>query len=437
MHSRRVRGTRRSMSALLLVLRDLMLFFLLALLVRVLMKRWTLPYTVGLLVIGLGLGLFRLFPEAGLTPNVIFFLFLPPLLFEGAWSMKLSLLRVNWRIIGFLAGPGLLLSLAVIASLLYGLLPLDWPTALLLASILSPTDPVAVLGLFRHLGVDERLSIILEGESFFNDAVAGSLYQTFLALVFATWQGHLQGRQEIWGQGLLLFVRNAGGGVILGVGLGWLIYQGYKRLGEPALSVTATLIAAYGIYWLANALQTSPIVAVIVAGLMFGPSRHHGQIATASQQAVETFWQILVFLANAILFLLLGLQVHPIPRLVQGSASLALWKTAGLSIGVVLLARLMLVLLLFVASWIRLPFLPKHDEVAVSLVPCLPLGWLALVFWGGLRGALSFALVLAVPLALPSRGLLMTATYAVVLFTLLLQGLSLRWVLRWMHTTLG
>jgi CPA1 family monovalent cation:H+ antiporter len=425
------------MSAFLLILRDLVLFFLLALLARVLMKRWTLPYTVGLLVIGLGLGLFRLFPEAQLTPDVVFFLFLPPLLFEGAWSMKLSLLQANWRVIGLLAGPGLLLSLVVIASLLHGLLPLDWPTALLLASILSPTDPVAVLGLFRHLGVDERLSIILEGESFFNDAVAGSLYQTFLALVLATWQGHLQGRQEVWGQGFLLFVRNAGGGVILGVGLGWLIYQGYKRLDEPALSVTATLIAAYGIYWLANTLQTSPIVAVIVAGLMFGPSRHHGQIAPFSQQAVETFWQILVFLANAILFLLLGLQVHPIPRLLFGSASLALWQMAGLSIGVVLLARLMLVLLLFVVSWIRLPSLPKHDREVVGLVPCLPHGWLVLIFWGGLRGALSFALVLAIPLALPSRDLLMTATYAVVLFTLLLQGLSLRWVLRWMRTAPG
>ncbi len=144
-----------------LLIRDLVLFLLVALVVNLLSERLRVPYTLGLVIVGLVVGLVGLTPEAHLSPDLVLFVFLPALLFEGAWNVKLALLRENWRAIFFLAGPGLLLSLVIIAAALHALDQLDLATALLLAAILSPTDPVAVLGLFRQLHVNERLSNII------------------------------------------------------------------------------------------------------------------------------------------------------------------------------------------------------------------------------------------------------------------------------------
>jgi len=212
-----------------LFIRDLVLFLLVALVVNLLSGKLRIPYTLGLVIVGLGIGLIGLAPEAQLSPELVLFVFLPALLFEGAWNVKLSLLRENWRAIFFLAGPGLLLSLVIIAAALHFLDQLDWATALLLAAILSPTDPVAVLGLFRRLHVNERLSNIIEGESLFNDGVAGSLYQTFLALVLLGLQGEAPTGLPAIGNGLLLFGEEAGGGLLFGALVGFLISRGLGR----------------------------------------------------------------------------------------------------------------------------------------------------------------------------------------------------------------
>jgi CPA1 family monovalent cation:H+ antiporter len=156
-----------------LLIRDLVFFLLVALVVNLITAKLSVPYTLGLVIVGLVIGFAGLTPEAQLSPDLVLFVFLPALLFEAGWSAKLTLLRENWRAIFFLAGPGLLLSLVIIAAAFHVLVQLDWATALLLAAILSPTDPVAVLGLFRQLHVNERLSAIIEGESLFNDGVAG------------------------------------------------------------------------------------------------------------------------------------------------------------------------------------------------------------------------------------------------------------------------
>ncbi|GER90524.1 hypothetical protein KDW_46860 [Dictyobacter vulcani] len=161
------------------------------------------------------------------------YVFLPALLFEGAWNVKLDLLRKNWRVIFFLAGPGLLFSLVIIAALLHLVDGLDWMTAFLLAAILSPTDPVAVLGLFRQLHVNERLANIIEGESLFNDGVAGSLYQVFLMLVLLGLHNTpLTGWPAI-GTGILQLLIEAGGGIVFGILSGALISQGLKRIDDP------------------------------------------------------------------------------------------------------------------------------------------------------------------------------------------------------------
>ena len=205
------------------------------------------------MIVGLVIGFIGLTPEANSHPIWCSFVFLPALLFEAGWNANLTLLRENWRAIFFLAGPGLLLSLVIIAAAFHVLDQLDWATALLLAAILSPTDPVAVLGLFRQLHVNERLSIIIEGESLFNDGVAGSLYQTFLALVLLTLHGQAPTGLAALGNGLLLFVVEAGGGLALGVFAGFLISRVLRRIDDPVVETTITLVAAYGIYWIADA----------------------------------------------------------------------------------------------------------------------------------------------------------------------------------------
>ncbi|HEY4387742.1 MAG TPA: cation:proton antiporter [Ktedonobacteraceae bacterium] len=418
------------MVSLSLIIRDLVFFLLIALVVAVLTKRLAIPDTLGLVVVGVLLGFLKITPEAQLTPDLVLFVFLPPLLFEGAWSVNLSLLRENWRVIFFLAGPGLLLSLVIIAAVFHVAEQLDWFTALLLGAILSPTDPVAVLGLFRQLHVNHRLSTIIESESLFNDGVAGSLYQTFLALVLLSFQGHTLSAGAAWGQGLLLLLQNAGGGLLFGVVGGLLISQGLKRLDDPVLETTVTLITAYGLYWVADTIHVSAIVTVIVAGLILGNYGCSTAMSARSQSDVETFWRMLAFLANALIFLLIGVQVHPLTQQLFSSSAPSIWSVALLAIGGVLLARLALVLVLGLRFWLRFSHLAKRGERSLETHQPFPRSWGVVIFWSGLRGALSLALVLALPVTLPSRDILVISTYAVVLFTLLVQGFSLRWVLR-------
>lgn len=417
-----------------LLMRDLVIFLLVALVVNLLSDRLRVPYTLGLVIVGLGIGLLGLTPEAQLSPDLVLFVLLPALLFEGAWNAKLALLRENWRAIFFLAGPGLLLSLAIIAAVLHVLDQLDWVTALLLAAILSPTDPVAVLGLFRQMHVNERLSNIIEGESLFNDGVAGSLYQTFLALALLGLHGAAPSGLSVIGSGLLLFGAEAGGGLLFGALVGFLISRILKRIDEPVLETTITLLSAYGIYWAADALHLSAIIAVIVAALVLGNYGRAIGMSERTRSDVDTFWRMLAFLANALIFLLMGVQFHPFARLLLSGPALSTWLTALFAIGVVLLARFALVLVLTLRSWVRLPRQTALPLLAPLLKRPLPRAWQLIVFWSGLRGALSLVLVFSLPLSLPARETLVVSTYAVVLFTLLVQGLSIRWVMGHMHS---
>ncbi|HXL36849.1 MAG TPA: cation:proton antiporter [Ktedonobacteraceae bacterium] len=418
-----------------LLIRDLVFFLLVALVVNFITAKLSVPYTLGLVIVGLCIGFIGLAQEAKLSPDLVLFVFLPALLFEAGWSANLTLLRENWRAIFFLAGPGLLLSLLIIATAFHFLDQLDWATAFLLAAILSPTDPVAVLGLFRQLHVNERLSTIIEGESLFNDGMAGSLYQIFLALVLLTLHGQAPSGLIALGNGLLLFVLEAGGGLALGILAGFLISRVLRRIDDPVVETTITLLAAYGIYWVADAVHLSAIIAVLVAALLLG---NYGRAIGMSERTstdADTFWRMLAFLGNALIFLLMGVQIHPFAQGLLAGPSLTIWLVILVAIGVVLLARFVLVLVLTIRAWVRLPREKALPFLAPLVKQPLPHSWQLIVFWSGLRGALSLALVLALPQDVPSREILVLSTYAVVLFTLLIQGLSIRWVLQHTHST--
>ena len=405
------------------LVRLLVLLLLVALIVILVTRRLTIPYTLGLVVVGLLISLFGLLPTIHLSPDLVLFVFLPALLFEGSWMIEVQKLRENWVPILLLAGPGLLLSLLLIALLVHFLAGLDWGLALLLGAILSPTDPVSVLGLFRQLKVNIRLATIIEGESLFNDGIAGALYSTFLALVLLTLQGHPPSNGVAWLDGSLTFLLEAGGGLLVGLTCGFLLSRLVRFIDEALIETTVTIIAAYGVYLLADTLHVSGILALIVASLIFGSYGRRIGMSEHTREAVDTFWSIVAFVANALLFLLVGAELNPVKFFASASLS-TLLLTAGVAIIAVLFARLAMVLMLRIIAHLLGHARPQSWSLHIAA------SWRFVIFWSGLRGALSLALVLALPLSLTTRDALIFATYAVVLFTLLVQGFSLRFILR-------
>jgi monovalent cation:H+ antiporter, CPA1 family len=401
------------------LVRLLVILLLIALTVILVTRRLAVPYTLGLVVVGLLINISGLLPTFHLTPDLVLFVFLPALLFEGSWAISLQRLRQNWSIIFLLIAPGLLLELVLIAVPLHVFIPISWSEAFLLAAILSPTDPVAVLGLFRQLKVNADLSTIIEGESLFNDGVAGVLYQVFLAFALISVQHQQTSGWQLIGIGLWTLLLNAGGGLLVGAVCGFLISRMVRYVDDHLIETTLTFVSAYGVYLLADFLHASGILAVIITGLILGNyGRSHG-MSSHTQEAVDDFWSMIAFLANALLFLLVGAQLNPFTILADGHGN-PLLLIALFSIVAVLLARFIMILLLPSTFLIT----PGRSTQAGS--------WRFVIFWSGLRGALSLALVLALPIAIPDRQELIFSTYAVILFTLLVQGFSISFILRHM-----
>ncbi|HEY7780747.1 MAG TPA: sodium:proton antiporter [Ktedonobacterales bacterium] len=395
--------------------RLVVVLMLVALATIVVTRRLRVPYSLGLVVVGLAIAAFRLLPDVRLTPDVVLDVFLPALLFEGAWTLDIHLLRRVWLPVTLLVGPGLLLTVGICAVVLRLGAGLDWGAALLLGAILAPTDPVAVLALFRELGVGDRLRTTIEGESLFNDGVASVVYLVVLGLVVGAEQGQAVTAAAITGAVALGVVRLVLAGTALGSGAGLLVAWGLRRVDEPLLETTMTLVAAYGVYLLADALGFSGILAVVCLGLVLGNYGKRVGMSERTQEAADGFWSQVAFLANALLFLLVGAQIDLGMYLYEPGAG-TLLAAAGWAIAAVLGGRAFAVYALRPVA--RLLRLPAHAS------------WPPVLLWAGLRGALSMALALALPYSLPTRSTLVAATYAVVLFTLLVQGLSLREVLR-------
>ncbi|HZU03259.1 MAG TPA: cation:proton antiporter [Ktedonobacteraceae bacterium] len=408
------------MTNIVSLVRILVILLLIALTV-ILVTRWlTVPYTLGLVVVGLLIGFFERIPTIHLTPELVLFVFLPALLFEGSWSISVQLLLENWVAIFLLAVPGVLLELVLIAVPLHFFTGIDWGDSFLLAAILSPTDPVAVLGLFRQIKANARLSSIIEGESLFNDGVAGALYQVFLMLVLVSTRGQAISGGQAWLNGIGTFLLDAGGGILIGSVCGFLVSRFVRHIDDPLIETTITVVTAYGVYLVADFLHTSGILAVILAGLIVGSYGRRIGMSEGTREAVDNFWSMIAFLANALVFLLVGVELNPMLFL-SSQKDATLLITAALAIVAVLLARFVMVLLL-----------PRKAPLGIPLRP-----WRFVIFWSGLRGALSLALVLALPLDVPDRDALVFSTYAVILFTLLVQGFSLRWILKRLPSVAG
>ncbi|MFI5273534.1 MAG: cation:proton antiporter [Ktedonobacterales bacterium] len=400
----------------------LVLLVMLALVIAVITRRLRFPYTLALVIAGLVIGALHSVPNFTLNPSVVLFVFLPALLFEGAWQMDVGALFDNWLSIVLLAVPGLAISLLVVAAVVHWGAALPLGLALLLGAIVSPTDPIAVLSLLRQIGMPDRLCAIIEGESLFNDGVGAAAFELALGALLLTLglDGSLAGLPPpaVVLKGVWLF----GGGIVIGVAIGVAVTWLVRALDDPMIETAVTFCVAYGSYLLAQELGTSGLLCVVAAGLTVGSYGRRTGMSEATRTVVDTVWEFTGYVANSLLFLLLGVQI--------GASSLApalpviAWAVVGVLAGRALMVYLLLPLHDTLVRWAGSRARLRHPQ-AYGHLP-VPAIWRPLILLSGLRGALSLALVLSLPATVPQRDLLARVVYGVVLFTLLAQGIALR-----------
>jgi CPA1 family monovalent cation:H+ antiporter len=374
---------------------------LIASLVGVATNRLRLPYTVGLVLIGLALSL-RGQEQIEIPPEIFLGLLVPPLIFEAAFHINFKdLLKDLTPILAF-AIPGVLITTLLVGAVVTWGTGFPLATALIFGALVAATDPVAVVALFRSLGVPKRLQVLLEGESLFNDGTAIVVFNLMLVIA-ATGEFKILGSMVDFGV-------VAGGGLAVGFVLGIIIAQAIRFIDDPLIEMTLTTVLAFGSYIVAEQFHVSGVLAVVAAGLVSGNIGPRG-MSPSTRILVFNFWDYAAFLANSVVFLLIGIQID-LPVL------LADWQVILWAILAVLVARAVSV---YGLSWIGkgLPIRFKH-----------------VIYWGGLRGAISLALALSLPVSLgPAREEIKTMAFGVVLFTLLVQGLTMKPLINRMKLT--
>ena len=370
--------------------------------------RLRIPYTIALVVTGLVFGTLDIVSLPHLTKELLFDVFLPGLLFEAAYHLHPRELRASAATIGVLAVPGVIVAIGLTAVLLVaastslGMEPrVSWPTALVFGGVIAATDPVAVTALLRQVAAPRRLEVLLESESLLNDGTS----VVFLGLIIA----YLSGEEPTM---LALGLDFAGitiGGAAAGIVIGWVVTHIIRQIDDASIEITLTTIAAYGSFVVAEHFHASGVIATVAAGVMCGNPGRIRVMSDATRQAVDSFWGWAAFVLNSAVFLLLGAEVS-LPVLARA------WPGIAIAVVAVLVARGIVV-------FGTTALLSRTGER-------MPLSWSAAMTWGGLRGALSLVLALALPASLPDRSLIVTLTAGVVVVSLVGQGLSMRPLLR-------
>ena len=364
--------------------------------VGVAVRRFRVPSTVVLVLVGIALS-FRTSQPIELTSDIILFFFLPPLLFEAAFHLDLRQLQRDTPTIALLAIVGVLLSTLVVGGIVSIGTGLPLGVALVFGSLIAATDPVSVVAIFRKLGAPKRLEVLLEGESLFNDGTAIVLFGLALeALLIGEFN---------FVDGILGFILVSGGGIVVGLGLGWVVSRMIAMVDDHLIETTLTTVLAFGAYLVAEQLHLSGVLAVVAAGLVTGSIGEKGMSPT-TRIVVFNFWEYVTFLVNSAVFLMIGLQIEVS----------ALWESRALG--------LWAIFAVLVARAIGIYGLTSFGR-------SIPSKWRHVLFWGGLRGAIALALALSLPTAMGEhRDTLTLMTFSVVLFTLLFQGVSMEALLR-------
>lgn len=389
--------------------------FVVATAVAIAVQRLAVPYTVALVFAGLVLGLLHAFEAPQLTKALLFGVFLPGLLFEAAFHIEFKQFWRNRFAVSSLALPGVVGAIALtaiiltpVANGLHFVQGFTWKHALVFGALISATDPIAVVALFKSLGVPKRLSVLLDGESLLNDGTAIVFFTLSLALVTET---------VVTAGGLAIdFIKIVGIGALMGTGVGLAVSQVIKQVDDPMIEITLTTIAAYGSFLAAEHYHYSGVIATVAAGMLCGNYGARVGMSPSTRIAVETFWEYVAFALNSIVFLLIGLEVH-------FQALLDSWQAILVAYLVVTGGRALVV---FGAS----SLLRRTRER-------IPWAWSVILTWGGLRGGLPMVLVLSLPTDFPHRELLISMTFGVVILSILVHGLTMSPLLRWLGIVRG
>ncbi|HWK25310.1 MAG TPA: Na+/H+ antiporter [Solirubrobacter sp.] len=368
------------------------------------------PYPIVLVIGGAVLGLVPWLPDVRLDPDLVLVLFLPPLLYSAAFFTDLRDLRANLRVISLQAVGLVLATMVAVAWVAHGLIDgLSWPAAFALGAIVGPTDPIAGTTIARRLGVPRQMVAVIEGESLVNDASALVAYKIALAAAAGSAFSLLDAGWD--------FAWKAAGGIAVGIAVGWVIAEVRRRLDDPLVENTIGLLSGYAAYVPAEHLQVSAVLAAVTVGCYLGWQAPRIASPTTRLQGFG-MWELLTFLLNALLFVLIGLQL---PAVLDGLGSTP-WPTlvgygAAVSLAVVLTRLLWGNTVVFVIR-----ALDRRPSQRARRV-----GWrLRLVGgWSGMRGAVSLAAALALPPDFAQRDLLIFLTFTVIFVTLVGQGLTL------------
>ena len=373
------------------------------------------PYPIVLVVGGLLLGFVPGLSKIQLAPDLVLVIFLPPLLYSAAFFANLHELRAHARAISMLAIGLVLATMCAVAVVAHAVVDgLPWAAAFTLGAIVAPTDPLAATAIARRLAEPRRLVSVIEGESLVNDGTALVAYR--VAVGAAT-----GGAFSLWSAGLK-FVLGAAGGVLVGLVVGWIIAEIRRRLDDVPVEITISLLSGYAGYLPAERLGASGVLAAVTVGIVVG--WRAPQISTARMRLQGyPVWETLVFLLNALLFVLIGLQLPLILEALSGASPRTLLAQAAAVSLAVILTRI---------AWsTTMPFVvrvldrrPAQRERRV--------GWRGrmIVGWSGMRGAVSLAAALALPPDFPQRDIILFLTFAVIFTTLVLQGLTLPVLIR-------
>ncbi len=370
-----------------------------------------LPYTIALIFTGIFLSFFDIFPDIHLTPELIFHVLLPPLLFEAAFNLNANELKENIKPILVYAVLGVVIAVFATGFLLEGAFSLmgedtlPFIAALLFGAVISSTDPISVLAIFKQLGVPKRLSSIIEGESLLNDGVSVVIYGIVLSAIVSDTHFSLT-------HGIKEFVVVAFGGAVVGGVLGLTFSRITALVDDHLIEITLTTVLTYLSYMAAEYFEVSGVISVIAAGLMVGNYGTKIGMSPTTRVSVKDFWDYIAFVINSVVFIIIGLEVG----IVHIFSNIHYIIIAILA---VLLGRTIAILSLT-------PFINKiYTQISFK--------WQMIFIWGGVRGALAMALALAIPTSYEYREMILIMTFGVVGFSLIVQGLSIGRLLKLLH----
>jgi Na+:H+ antiporter len=356
------------------------------------------PYSVALVILGVAVAALRPPIEARIEPDLILAVLLPALVFEAAYRTDIRILIANLPAVALLAIPGVLISAVAVGLVLQLTTGLPFGVAFLVGTMLAATDPAAILSVVGRLGVPRSLTTLVEAESLFNDGTGIVIF----ALALQALDTGISGGQIVVGLLVTTVVSTA-----IGVAVGFLASRFLAGIEDHLIELTISMVAAYGSYLVAARLGQSGLIATVVCGLVLGTYGRRVGISRRAAQAIDTVWEFLAFLGTTLVFLLIGLAIG-LPQLLASAGAAAAALVALLAARAAVVYGLLGggAQVLVRAGWMRR----------------VPRGWLHLVAWSGLRGAVSVALALSLPADLPQRGTLQGIVFGCVLFTLVLQG---------------